>query len=100
MDREEDLELDQELRRHLTVELDPHAGRAVGAFEQHLRDQRHRRRLLMAASVAVVFVGAATAALWPVSRRTPPLVGKTTVSPTPDAAAPRNLEQLVAREAS
>src|SRR5439155_11886057 len=97
-----DLELDQQLSRHLAAELEPQAGRALRAFEQHARDQRHRRRLLMAASVAVLFGGAAIAALWPVSRRSsshPGMVVEKSIV-TPDAAAPRNLEQLVAWEAS
>src|SRR5437762_12504400 len=102
MTGDQDLELDQELRRHLSGELNPQADRAVRAFEQHLRDRRHRRRLLMAASIAAVFVGASIAALWPASRRPsshPSMLAEKSIV-TPDAAAPRNLEQLAPREAS
>src|SRR5438552_549318 len=98
MNGDEDREFDQHLSRHLADKLDPHCGRAVAAFERQLRARSaQRRRMLMAASIALVFFGASIAALWRASPRSSPTPGvlaeKTTTMPTPYIA--HNIKQLI-----
>ena len=117
MNVDDDFEFDQELSRHVAGQLDPQCGRAVRAFEEHVRIERGTdggggyRWLRVAAVFLIVSAGVAAFA-WVAQafliRRPPQFVNTPSTAPARPAlpvtsaldTSPRDVTQLTAWAAS
>ena len=101
MSDEIDPQLDDLLSGHLAAQLDPQRGRTLRAFEAEVAP-RPARVWLRAASIGLLFMTSAALALWSMHapRAAPNRVVHKTTTTAPDRAAPRDVEQLVAWQAS
>ena len=114
MNSDDDIKFDEELTRHFADRLDPQRGRAVRAFDEHIRARSTQRTWLLAASIALIFIGgtiATIASLWSTSPRHSPVAPRVFAdshhpAATSPASAPATLDtpqdvtQLVAWAAS
>jgi hypothetical protein len=61
---DDDIKFDEELSRHLAGQLDPQRGRAIRAFEEHVRSQVPTRHWLRVAAVLVIVSAGVAVFAW------------------------------------